>query len=142
MVYDPANPNRSQEKPKDIDVASIIAIAIFLPVWGFFVLGMWFIPFLGPKAKLALRARGLWKSGRLTQGTLVFVKTPALTRYYFGGTQEVIFRFHDEQQLEHTVSMGCDNAWLLNQLHPDIPLVVLYDRKKPARAIFLEPFLA
>jgi hypothetical protein len=142
VVYDPANPNRSQEKPQDMDVAGMIAFAVFLPIWALFIMGMCFVPFLGPRAKVALRARGLWKSGRVAQGTLAFVKPPSFMRQYGLGSQEVVFRFRDQLDCEHTVSVGCDNNWLINQLTPGTGVVVLYDSKKPERAILLEPFLA
>ncbi len=148
ISYAPASPQDNYrvdvaaqgEAPDAISRYALVAfITIFLLIWLSFMIFM-FSPIL-PRDWLAWRrARGLYRNGEVTAGRVQFVSPSAALRSPNNAASYEIVATYKVEGVRLLATTHCNNQWLVNQLAPEIEVVVAYDPLKPERAVILEPF--
>jgi hypothetical protein len=117
-----------------------LAFFFFMPV---FFLAMFALMFW-PPVREVLRARRLYKSGRLATGKVVFVKRrsnafwPGLP---FSSASEVYIAFETVVGTKREAVASCNNGWLIGRLVPGAIVHVAYSDGNSARVALLEAFL-
>jgi hypothetical protein len=127
--------------PSDgVNQAPPLVFFFFVPVFFFVLFAAMFWPPVGE----VLRARRLFKSGRLATGKVVFVKRralplwPGISSY---GTAEVYVEFQTAAQLKREGVAACRNDWLINHLKPGAQVHVAYSDGNAGGAALLEAYL-
>jgi hypothetical protein len=117
-----------------------VALFFFMPVFFFAIFGSMFWPPIGE----VLRARRVFKRGRLANGKVVFVKrraTPIWPGISNNGAAEVFIEFQTSSQEKREGVAACRNEWLINQLKPGERVHVAYLNDKAGSVALLEAYL-
>lgn len=147
VSYDPASPRDNYRALPDSQLRgeqqmariALIIAPVFVFLWLIFMFFM--LSPATPRDWLAWRrARGLYRKGEITTGRVQFVRNaPGLGSNIQRPNSEIVATYKvDGVRLVATTR--CNNAWLINQLAPEIEVVVAYDPLKPERAVILEPY--
>jgi len=124
---------RQQEPPP-------LALFFFMP---FFFLAL-FGAMFWPSIRELLRARRLFKNGRLAVGKVIFVKKRA-TGFWpgmpFNSASEVYITFSAAGEPKREGVAACQNDWLVNQLTPGTDVHVAYSDDKSAKVALLEAYV-
>jgi len=115
----------------------------FLLVMPLFVLLM-FSPMFVPQVREALRARRLFRRGRVATATVVFAKKRVTASYpgWPGSSGAEVFVSFQTPAGEHRDGTAwCPNDWLLNQLVAGTKVHVAYTEGKQGKVALLEAFL-
>jgi hypothetical protein len=97
-----------------------------------------------PPVREVLRARRLFRSGRLAVAQVVFVKKRAASFWPgmpFTSASEVYVRFRTLVDANREGVAFCRNDWLLNQLVPGTTVHVAYSDDEPAKIALLDAYL-
>jgi hypothetical protein len=116
-----------------------LAIFMLMPL---FLLAIILSMFL-PQVRELLKARALFKRGRLASGEVLFVKKRASSyRTYWPGaaSYEVFIEYQSGNGCREAVAW-CANDWLVNQLPPGAKVHIAYSEDEPGKAALLEAFL-
>jgi hypothetical protein len=117
-----------------------VAIFFLMPLFVLALLSSMFVP----QIRELLRARRLYKGGRLAEGTVVFVKTRVSSfRPGWPGSSasEVFVEFRSPTGDRREAVAWCANEWLVNQLAPGAIVHIAYSDDDPAKVALLEAFL-
>lgn len=117
-----------------------VALFLLMPI---FILAM-FSPMFVPQIREVLRARRLFKKGKLALGTVVFIKrrVTALWPGWPGSNAAEVFLVFDSSANKRREAVAlCQNDWLVNQLVPGTKVHIAYLEEKPDRVALLEAFL-
>jgi hypothetical protein len=112
----------------------------FMPVFFLAIFGSMF----WPAVREVLRARRLFKYGKLAIAKVVFVKkraTPLWPGLSSFGAAEVYLELQSASQGKREVVAMCRNDWLVNQLTPGATVHVAYSDDKPVNVALLEAYL-
>jgi len=113
---------------------------LFMPLFFLAIFGSMF----WPSIQEVLRARRLFRTGRLATGKVVFVKRRA-TPFWPGmstlGAAEVYVELQSSGQGKREVLALCRNDWLVNQLTPGAAVHVAYSDDQSANVALLEAYL-
>lgn len=116
---------------------------IFFMFMPFFFLAL-FGAIFWPSIRELLRARRLFRSGRLANGKVVFVKKRA-TGYWpgmaFNSASQVYIAFSNAGEPKREGIASCQNDWLVNQLAPGTEVHVAYSDDKSAKVALLEAYV-
>lgn len=118
---------------------ALIVVPFFILLWFTFMLPL-LLPFSPHDMRDWLRARNLYRTGEIVPGRVQFVRNRSAPRSPNAATIHEIVATYSVEGVHYTVITRCDNAWLINQLPPEIEVTVAHDPLKPERAIILEPF--
>ncbi len=118
---------------------AFIVVPFFILVWFAFMLSI-FLPFSPRDVLDWFRARHLYRKGEIVPGRVQFVRNRSTPRSPNAAAIYEIIATYSVEGVLHTVTTRCDNAWLINQLPPEIEVTVAHDPLKPERAVILEPF--
>jgi hypothetical protein len=91
-----------------------------------------------------LRARRLYRSGRLANGKVVFVKKRATGSWpgmSFNSASEVYITFSAAGEQKREGVASCQNDWLVNQLAPGADVHVAYSDDRSAKVALLEAYI-
>ena len=116
------------------------AFFFFMPVFFLVIFGSMF----WPAVREVLRARRLYRNGRLATGKVVFVKrrsTPLWPGLSSFGAAEVYIEFQTSGQEKREVVASCRNDWLIGQLTPGATVHVAYSDEKSGGVALLEAYL-
>jgi hypothetical protein len=108
-----------------------------------FVFAM-FAPMFWPQIREVLRARRLFKNGRLALGAVVFVKkraSAAWPGWPGSGAVEVFIEFQSSHNERREGIAWCPNEWLTNQLAPGAKVHVAFMDDKSNRVALLDAFV-
>src|SRR5450631_2356558 len=108
-----------------------IALFLLMPLFFLAIFGSLF----WPSVRDILRARRLFKSGRLASGKVVFVKkgtTPLWPGMTGNMAAEVFIEYQVSGGEKREAVATCRNDWLLNQLTPGTSVHIAYSDDKPA----------
>lgn len=103
-----------------------------------------FSPLYLPQLREVMRVRRLYKTGRLAQGRVVFVKSRNSTRWPglpLSSTAEVYVAYDLPHGGQGETAVWCSNDWLLHQLSPGMTVHILLPQNGSARGALLEAFL-
>jgi len=117
-----------------------VALFLLMPV---FILAM-FAPIFVPQLREVLRARRLFKKGRLALGTVIFVKKRITTSWpgWLGNSAaEVYVEFESPMSKKLEAIAWCQNDWLVTHLEPGAKVHIAYMGEKPDRVALLEAYL-
>jgi len=124
---------RQQEPPP-------LVFFIFMP---FFLLAIFGAMFWPPIREL-LRARRLFRNGRLAVGKVVFVKKRA-TGFWpgmpFNSASEVYIAFSGAGEPKREGVASCQNDWLVSQLRPGTDVHVVFSDDGSAKIALLEAYV-
>ena len=115
------------------------AFFFFMPVFFLAIFGSMF----WPPVREVLRARRLYKNGRLATGSVVFVKkraTPLWPGVSGMGAAQVYIEFQTAHVKREAVA-ACRNDWLINQLTPGVKVHVAYSDNEFSEVALLEAYL-
>jgi hypothetical protein len=124
---------RQQEPPP-------LAFFLFVPFFFLAIFGAMF----WPSIRELLRARRLFRSGRLAKGKVVFVKKRAMGFWPgmpFNSASEVYIAFGAPGGPKREGVASCQNDWLVNQLAPGTDVHVAYSNDQTAKVALLEAYL-
>jgi Protein of unknown function (DUF3592) len=113
---------------------------LFMPIFFLGIFGAMFWPPIGE----ALKARRLFKSGRIANGRVVFVKRRAnfLWPGMPGASASLIFvEIQSSSGVSREVVAPCHNDWLINQLAPGVTVHVAYADDKATQVALLDAYL-
>jgi len=116
------------------------AFFFFMPVFFLVIFGSMF----WPAVREVLRARRLYRNGRLATGKVVFVKrraTPLWPGLSSLGAAEVYIEFQTSAQEKREAVAACRNDWLIGQLTPGAKVHIAYSDKNPTQVALLETYL-
>jgi len=117
-----------------------LVLFIFMPVFFLAIFGAMFWP---PIREL-LRARRLFRNGRLAIGKVVFVKKRA-TGFWpgmpFNSASEVYIAFSAAGEPKREGVASCQNDWLVNQLAPGTDVHVAFSDDQSAKVALLEAYI-
>ena len=118
------------------------------PVAFFAIFPLFFLvilsPLYFPQIREVVRARRLYKTSRLVEGKVVFVKKRDSARWpgFPGSSTADVYVAHD---LPHggrgETVVWCSNDWLLHQLSPGTAVHILLPPDGSARGVLLEAFI-
>jgi Protein of unknown function (DUF3592) len=116
-----------------------LAFFFFMPV---FFLAI-FAPMFWPPVREVLRARRLFKNGRLATGKVVFVKkrAPFWPGIPINSASEVYIEFQTAVDAKREGVAFCFNDWLMSQLVPGAKVHVAYSDDRSAKVALLEGYL-
>lgn len=135
----PAPKPANVQNERVVKRVAFIVVPFFIFLWFAFMLSI-FLPFCPRDILDWFRARHLYRKGEIVPGRVQFVRNrPALRSPNAAAIYEIVATYSVEGVL-HTVTTRCDNAWLINQLPPEIEVTVAHDPLKPELAVILEPF--
>jgi hypothetical protein len=125
--------------PDSRNEAPPFALFMFMPA---FVLAI-FIPMFWPSVREVLRARRLFKTGRLTTGTVLFVKK-RMTSVWPGmpgsSASAVYVEFQTSSGARREAVAWCQNDWLMSQLVAGAKVHIACSDEKSANVALLEAF--
>ncbi len=113
---------------------------LFMPVFFLGVFGALFWPPIGE----VLKARRLFKSGRIATGTVIFVKKRAnfLWPGMPGSTTSLVYvEMQSSGGVMSEVAAACHNEWLMNQLAPGATVHVAYSGDKTKDVALLDAYV-
>jgi hypothetical protein len=118
------------------------------PLLFFFFMPFFFLAIFGamfwPPIRELLRARRLFRNGRLAVGKVVFVKKRA-TGFWpgmpFNSAAEVYIAFSAAGEPKREGVAACQNDWLVNQLTPGTDVHVAYSDDTSAKVALLEAYI-
>lgn len=147
VSYDPSLPQDNYRAQSDAQIRSeqqlkntgFIVGPIFALFWLVFMLSM-FAPATPRDWLNWRRARHLYRNGEIAMGRVQFIRLDSSLRSPSRvGAYEIVATYKvDGVRLLATTR--CNNAWLVNQLAPEVEVVVAYDPLRPERSVILEPF--
>ena len=147
ISYDPNSPRDNFVAPSKSRISSerqwrsvaFIVVPLFVLLWLFFIFSL--LGAAKPRDWLAWRrARGLYRNGEITAGRVQFARPSAGLRAPGKDADYEIIATYKVAGVRLLATTRCSNAWLVNQLAPEIEVVVAYDPIKPERAVILEPY--
>jgi hypothetical protein len=141
VQFVPSDPSVNSIRGGNSNAAPPIAVFLLMP---FFILVM-FSPMILPQVREVLRARRLFKKGRLALGTVFFVKK-RVTSFWPGwpgnSAAEVFIEYESSASKMLEGVAWCPNEWLLQQLPPGAKVHIAYSDESPGgRIALLEAFL-
>jgi hypothetical protein len=118
------------------------------PLFIFLIFPLFFLAFFGamfwPPIGEVLRARRLFKKGRLATGKVVFIRRRSnfLWPGMPGSSSSLIFiGIRTSSGVEREVVASCYNDWLMNQLAPGATVRVAYTDDKADKVALLDAFV-
>ena len=136
LVSDPA----INELSDSVSNQPPVALIFLMPLFGMVL----FLSLYAPQFRELLHARKLIRHGRLTQGTVVFVKKrtnmmwPGLSG---SSSYEIFVEFLSPTSGRWEATAWCANDWLVNQLLPGSTVHLVYRDQTPSKVAILEAFL-
>ncbi|MGO9330669.1 MAG: hypothetical protein ACLQJ0_21505 [Steroidobacteraceae bacterium] len=117
-----------------------LAFFLIMPVFFLVIFGSLFWPQVGN----VLRARRLFRNGRLATGQVIFVKK-RLTSIWPGmpgsNASDVYIEFKSAGDGKREVVASCQNDWLINQLAPGALVHIAYSDDKTEKVALLDAYL-
>jgi len=118
------------------------------PFLFFFFMPFFFLAIFGamfwPPIRELLRARRLFRKGRLATGQVVFVKKRSMGFWPgmpFNSASEVYIAFSAPGEARREGVASCQNDWLVNQFAPGTDVHIAFSEDKAARIVLLEAYM-
>jgi hypothetical protein len=119
--------------------------SVFFPFLMFPLFGLVFLgPFVAPRLRAIMRDRWLFRRGRITTATVIFVKqrtNSAWPGWPGWSAADVVVGFHLPSGESAEATLTCHNEWLLHHLAPRTSVRVAYSPDRPARAMLLDAYV-
>jgi len=141
VQYLASNPSVNRIAGASDPDAPPVFVFLFFPVIAIVVLAA---SLGGPAMREVLRARALFRKGRLARGTIVFVRARAQRQGYTRtgwAAFEVVIRYNLASGAGQEAVAWCANPWLLQQLPAGASVHIAYSERQPDRAALLEAFV-
>ncbi len=105
---------------------------------------VFFVPLLLPQFRRVVRDRSLFRNGRITRGTVVFVKPSAgwtWPGWPGSSASEVFIQYQLPSGATAEASAQCQSDWLLRHIAPGTTVHIAYLPSRPSRAILLDAYV-
>jgi hypothetical protein len=135
-----SDPSVSRIAGQGDSAPELFILLLIFPIFGLLFLGPLFLP----RIRIVLLDRKLFRTGRVTTGTVVFVKQsvgwtwPGWPGWY---AAQVFVRFDLPTGAPAEATATCQNEWLLQHLPPGAPVRIAYSPDRPSRAVLLNAYV-